>query len=433
MSIFTEFESSVRSYSRSFPTVFASAEGAEIFDESGTRYLDFFSGAGSLNYGHNHPVLKTALLDYVNRNGILHGLDMSTVAKRDFIATFQRKILEPRGLEYKIQFTGPTGTNANEAALKLARKITGRHNIISFTNAFHGVSLGSLSATGSQYMRAAAATALPGVTFMPYCGYMGDELDSLRYMKKVLSDKSSGVDAPAAVIVETVQAEGGVNVASTEWLRKLQSICHEHGCLLIVDDIQAGCGRTGPFFSFEWCDGFSPDIVTLSKSLSGYGLPFSLVLMRPELDAWKPGEHNGTFRGNNLAFVTATAAIEHFWSENSFEKETGEKGRFVEDLILDSFDEEIARTIELRGRGLMLAVDCQVSTLSSRIARQCFEKNLIIETSGPDDEVVKILPPLTITAEELREGVTILCSAINEQVKAATNEEKEGLLREASE
>lgn len=431
MSVFEEFESEVRSYCRAFPSIFASAEGAEVFDENGTRYLDFFSGAGSLNYGHNHPVMKNALAEYLSRNGILHGLDMSTVAKRNFIRTFQEKILEPRDLEYKMQFTGPTGTNAVEAALKLARTITGRHNVISFTNAFHGASLGSLSLSGSGYMRAAAGTNLPGVTFLPFCGYMGDEFDSLQYMEKVLADKSSGIDAPAAVILETVQAEGGINVASVDWLRKLRTICREHDCLLIVDDIQAGCGRTGPFFSFECCDGFSPDMITLSKSLSGFGLPFSLLLMKPELDSWKPGEHNGTFRGNNLAFVTATAAIDHFWSDDTFEKETIEKGRFAEELILDSFSDEVADVVELRGRGLMLAIDCRTSNLSNRISRQCFDNKLIIETSGPDDEVVKVFPPLITSAENLREGIKILCSAITQQIAESSEEEREEFTREA--
>ncbi len=432
MDLFEQVESNVRSYSRSFPRVFGCAEGSVIFDEKGSGYLDFFSGAGSLNYGHNNPFLKEALLDYIQRNGIVHGLDMATVAKRDFIHTFQTKILEPRNFEYKLQFSGPTGTNAVEAALKLARTITGRENVVSFTNAFHGVSLGSLSATGNKYMRSAAGSPLSGVTFMPFCDYMGEKLDSLEYMNQLLSDKSSGVDAPAAVLVETIQAEGGVNVASVEWLRKLRTLCRAHDCLLIVDDIQVGCGRTGPFFSFEDCDGFSPDIITLSKSLSGYGLPFSLVLMKPELDIWKPGEHNGTFRGNNVAFVTATAAIDQYWSDNTFSQEVIEKGRFVQELILDSFDNDIAEIVELRGKGLIIALDCRKGELSSKIAKRCFEKNLIIETSGAEGQIIKLLPPLTISAEELRKGVNIICETLKEEIKGLSQGEKESIMEVAN-
>jgi diaminobutyrate-2-oxoglutarate transaminase len=282
MKVFDRLESEVRGYIRSFPTVFSKARGATLIAEDGTQYIDFFSGAGTLNYGHNNPILKQRLLEYVESDGLLHGLDMATVAKRDLLETFERVILKPRNLNYKVQFTGPTGTNAVEAALKLARKVKKRSNIISFTNGFHGVSGGSLAVTGNAKFRDAAGVSLTNTTFMPYAGYLGEKADTLDYLDRMLTDKSSGVDLPAAVIVETVQGEGGVNVASATWLRALEQLCHRHDMLLIIDDIQAGCGRTGTFFSFEDAK-ITPDIVTLSKSLSGYGLPMSLVLMKAEL------------------------------------------------------------------------------------------------------------------------------------------------------
>ena len=308
MKTFNRIESNVRSYCRSFPTVFTRASGATLVGEDGRRYLDFLSGAGTLNYGHNNPRIKARLLEYLESDGIVHGLDMATVAKREFLERFEQTILLPRGLSYKVQFTGPTGANAVEAALKIARNVTGRSNIVAFTNGFHGVTLGAVAATANSHYRDAAGLPPSGTSFVPYDGYLGD-LDTTEYLDRVLTDGSSGVDHPAAVIVETVQGEGGVNVATAAWLRRLEAVCRRHDVLLIVDDIQAGCGRTGTFFSFEDA-GIRPDLVTLSKSLSGYGMPMSVVLMRPELDQWKPGEHNGTFRGNNLAFVTATPALE---------------------------------------------------------------------------------------------------------------------------
>lgn len=266
MKIFDEIESEVQSYARSFPRIFHKAQGEHLYDEDGNQYLDFLAGAGTLNYGHNNPLFKEKLLAYIQEDGITHGLDLHTKAKEEFLKTFNEKILKPRNYNYVMQFTGPTGTNAVEAALKLARNITGREHIIAFTNGFHGVSLGALAATGNSHHRNAAGVSLSGTYRMPYDGYMGDAVDTTAYFEKVLSDSSSGVDLPAAVIVETVQGEGGINAASFEWLRNLEGICRKHDILLIVDDIQAGCGRTGTYFSFEEA-GIKPDIVTLSKSL----------------------------------------------------------------------------------------------------------------------------------------------------------------------
>ncbi|NUN98837.1 MAG: diaminobutyrate--2-oxoglutarate transaminase, partial [Candidatus Omnitrophica bacterium] len=269
MRVHERLESQVRGYCRSFPTIFTTAKGAQLFDWKVRRYIDFLCGAGSLNYGHNNPEIKEAVIEYLLSDGILHGLDLATEAKERFLDVFEGLILKPRNLEYKIQFTGPTGANAVEAAFKLARKATGRRNIVSFTNGFHGVTLGALAATGNSYYRRAAATTLGETTFMPYDGYFGPDFNTLEYIRKVLTDGSSGVDLPAAFIVETVQGEGGLNAASAGWLRGLQALGRELGILLIIDDIQAGCGRTGTFFSFEGF-GIIPDIVLLSKSLSGY-------------------------------------------------------------------------------------------------------------------------------------------------------------------
>jgi diaminobutyrate-2-oxoglutarate transaminase len=411
MKPFDRLESEVRSYCRSFPEVFARAKGSCVIDESGEEYIDFFAGAGVMSYGHNNEHLKSALLEYIADDGITHGLDMATEAKAAFLEAFERIVLQPRGLQYKVMFPGPTGTNSVEAALKLARKVTKRVGVVAFTNGFHGMTLGSLALTGNQSKRSGAGVPLTHVTRMPFDGYFGEDIDTIQYADTLLSDASSGVDAPAAFIVETVQAEGGINVASHHWLRDLQALARKHGALLIVDDIQVGCGRTGPFFSFEKA-GVQPDIVCLSKALSGYGLPFALTLIRPDLDVWKPGEHNGTFRGNNLAFVTARAALERYWTDGRLESAVGDKARIVRSA-LDSLADEFGG--EVRGRGLIqgLALD---SDTTAAVCREAFERGVVIETAGADDEVVKILPPLTIQPDILEDGLRTLRQAMREVV-----------------
>lgn len=416
MQIFAALESEVRTYSRAFPSVFARAVGSEVFDENGRRYIDFFSGAGALNYGHNNPRFKQRIKDYLDADGITHSLDMATEAKREFLQRFQRTILEPRGLSYKVQFAGPTGTNAVEAAIKLARKVTGRTTVVFFTNAFHGMTLGSLALTGNSTKRAGAGVPLAHAVPVPFEGYLGGQEDSLRYLEAFLEDASSGLDRPAAVILETIQAEGGVNVASIEWLRRLAELLRRHGIPLIVDDIQTGCGRTGTFFSFEHA-GIQPDLVTLSKSISGFGLPMALVLIRPELDVWAPGEHNGTFRGNNLAFITGAEALS-YWEDDTFSREVLRKS----DLARQRLEEIAARYPEarasVRGRGLILGLDLHCLELGPEVAREAFRRGLLIEAVGPRDDVLKLLPPLVISDAELLEGIEILDDSLAEVLEA---------------
>ncbi len=417
---FEKLESEVRGYCRSFPVIFTSAKGAKLRDEEGNEYIDFLSGAGTLNYGHNNPILKRELLEYIERDGLVHGLDMATQAKKKFLQSFQEYILEPRDMEYKMQFVGPTGTNAVEAALKLARNCTGRRNIVSFTNGFHGVTLGSVAATGNSHFRDACGTPLCGTAFLPYDGYMGEGVDTTEYLDKVLTDPSSGIDHPAAVLVETVQGEGGVNVASIEWLQALEKVCRRHDILLIIDDIQVGCGRTGTFFSFETA-GISPDIITLSKSLSGYGLPFALTLMKPELDQWEPGQHNGTFRGHNLAFVTAEKAIETYWKDTIFSRDVRRKGEYIRSRLDDIVKNDVEGYFTARGRGMIQGLVCENGELADKITSEAFKKGLIIETSGPEDEVIKCLCPLTITDEEMEKAMDILTESVEEVVASISS------------
>ncbi|MEU6979163.1 MULTISPECIES: diaminobutyrate--2-oxoglutarate transaminase [unclassified Streptomyces] len=404
MNIFEQRESGVRSYSRRWPVVFSRASGSRLYGEDGRGWLDFFAGAGSLNYGHNNPVLKRALLDYIESDGVTQALDMFTGARRELLETLHELVLRPRGLDHKVLFPGPGGANAVEAAMKLARTVTGRTEIVHFTNSFHGATLGALTVTGNPLHRRSAGLPLTGTTSVPFDGY--DEHPRPDHLARMLAGPASGLDRPAAVIVETVQAEGGVNVASGEWLRALAELCREHGILLIVDDIQAGCGRTGAFFSFEDA-GVVPDLVCLSKSIGGYGLPLTLLLVRPELDVWRPGAHSGTFRGVNPAFVTATEALRVYWRDDVLEKSTRAKGEWVANALRGIVNAHPGAGLSTRGRGLIHGLVLGAG-LADAVSDEATARGLLVETAGPHDEVVKLLPPLTITEAELAEGLAIL-------------------------
>lgn len=413
---FEAHESAVRTYCRAFPTVFRRAKGTLLFDAAGREYLDFFAGAGTLNYGHNPDFIKRRLVDYLEADGLTHGLDLYTEAKAAFIETFVRRVLAPRGLDYRLQFTGPTGANAVEAALKLARKVTGRHGIFAFTGAYHGLSLGSLAITGNRGKRAGAGVPLSGATFVPYPDGRMAAADTLAWIERLLADGHSGVEVPAAIVVETVQAEGGIHVAPLDWLRDLQTLARRHDVLLVVDDIQVGCHRTGPFFSFE-AAGIEPDLVILSKAISGYGLPMSLVLLRPGLDVWEPGEHTGTFRGNQLAFVGGTAALE-MAAQLDLPAEVARKGELVERWLRERIAVLDAR-LAVRGRGLIWGLDGAGidDGFASRLSARCFDLGLVIETAGRRDAVLKFLPPLTTPDHQLEDGLAIVEQAVRAELR----------------
>lgn len=413
-SILEQMESNVRSYCRKYPTVFSKAKNAEMFNTDGTRYIDFLAVAGSMNYGHNNPEIKKAIIDYLAEDNIINALDMYTEAKQLFFQTFNDKILKPRKLEYKIMCCGPTGTNAIEAALKLARKNTSRTEIIAFSGAFHGMTLGSLALTTDKTSRKGAGIPLDHVTFVPYDGT--PNVDPLAYLKWILSDDHSGVEKPAAIVLETIQAEGGINVASVEWLKAIRNICTENDILLIIDDIQVGNGRSGTFFSFERAD-IVPDMVVLSKSISGFGLPMSLLLIKPDLDIFTPAEHNGTFRGNQLSFIGGTAGINYFVN-HKMDIEVRRKSKIIEDYILKEIlplDERISH----RGIGLIWGID--FSKIDSKLALKAvhygFNHNIIMEVAGRKDCVLKLMPPLTIEDSVLTEGLKIVKESIAEVLK----------------
>lgn len=383
-------ESEVSFYSRLHPVVFTKAKNSKLFDVNNEGYLDFFCGAGSSNYGHNNDYLKKSLIDYLNTDGVINSLDQSTTAKMNFIDKFNEVILQPRGLNYKLQFTGPTGTNAVEASLKLARKFTGREKVIYFEHSFHGMTYGSMSVSGINN-RKLAADYKTNVVEMPFA----DVSNSLEILENHL-ENCTPENLPAAIILETIQAEGGVKVAPKEWLESVASLAKKHNILLIVDEIQTGCGRTGTFFSFEIAN-IVPDIVCLSKSLSGFGLPMSIILLNPTIDCWKPGEHNGTFRGNNLAFVTAAAALD-WWKGEALTNEIRNK-----EVFIDAFFQE--KGIQLRGRGLMKCIELNNEEETEVLQDAIFKNSVLVDTCGFHGNMIKFMPPLNISMEELKDGI----------------------------
>ncbi len=405
--VFEKTESQVRSYCRKYPVEFNKAKNAELFSVDGERYIDFLAVAGSMNYGHNNPEIKAKIIEYLSEDNIINALDMYTAAKEEFLSTFEEKILKPRNLDYKVMCCGPTGTNANEAALKLARKNTGRTNVIAFSGAFHGMTLGSLAMTTDRTSREGASLPLNNVTFVPYDG----TLDSIAYLKWILEDDHSGIEKPAAIFLETLQAEGGINVASVEWLKEIRRICTENEILMVCDDIQVGIGRTGTFFSFERA-GIQPDMVVLSKSISGFGMPMALLLIRPDLDIFRPAEHNGTFRGNQLSFIGGTAGINYF-VEHHLDEEVRRKAVIVEKFMQEEILPLDSR-LSYRGMGLMWGIDFGAvnPALALEAVHEAFDRHLICEVAGRKDGVLKLMPPLTIPEDMLKEGLAIIKEAV---------------------
>lgn len=424
MEVFERLESNVRAYCRVAPAVFDTARNACQFDEQGKRYIDFFAGAGVLNFGHNNPRMKQALLDYISGDGVTHSLDMYTTAKRRFLQAFEDIILKPRKLDYKLQFTGPTGTNCVEAALKLARKVTGRCSIVAFTDGFHGMTLGSLACTGNSLFRNAAGVPLNDVIRVPFDGYLGAGIDTLDSLERQFDDPSSGMTPPAAYLVETIQAEGGVNLASKEWLQSLQALARKHGSLLIVDDIQVGCGRTGTYFSFEELD-LDPDLVCLAKGIGGYGTPLAILLIKPEHDVWKPGEHTGTFRGQDLSFVAGTVAL-HYFKNDDLLNDVKKKGAIMQqrlDAIVKKHGNSICpesgcrcpggNELHCRGTGMIYGLCAGDGKASAAVSKEAFENGLLVAGCGPEGRILKLIPPLTIEEDILAEGLDIFERAVN--------------------
>ncbi|WP_207062702.1 aspartate aminotransferase family protein [Motiliproteus sp. SC1-56] len=414
MELFEQWESNIRGYCRAYPTVFTRASNAMQYDEQGKAYIDFFAGAGVLNFGHNNPRMKQALIEFIESDGVAHSLDMYTTPKRDFIQAFVDTVLKPRHMDHKLQFMGPTGTNAVEASLKLARRVTGRTEVVAFTQGFHGMTLGSLACTANQAFRNAAGVPLQHVTRAPFENSVGCGMGCLETLKNAYKNSSSGYERPAAFLVEVIQAEGGVNVASREWLSQVANLANELGALFIVDEIQVGCGRTGSYFSFDGM-GLNPDIICLAKGIGGFGTPLAMNLVKPEYDAhWQPGEHTGTFRGQGLSFVAGREALRYFEDDTLMNQ-------------VKAYGEQIAATLAeihgrhpefaVRGRGMIQGLDVNDGTLAKAIAKSCFEDGLLIGPCGEGGRVLKLIPPLTIEQNTLTSGLERFSAAVQSNLE----------------
>jgi diaminobutyrate-2-oxoglutarate transaminase len=395
---FEKHESEIRAYCRAVPTVFKSSSNAVMIDENNKDYIDFFAGAGVLNFGHNNPKMKKAVINFIEKDGVVQSLDMFTDVKRDFINTFVETILKPRGWnDRKLQFTGPTGTNAVEAALKLARKVTGRTEVVAFNRGFHGMTLGALACTANNAFRSSSGVPLNNVIRDTF-----NDINALENLRQKMFDLGSGMLPPAAFLVETVQAEGGVRVATKQWIQGVQQLAKETGALFIVDDIQGASGRCGSYFSFDDLD-IDPDIIVLAKGLGGLGTPIGMLVNKPQYDeAWNPGQHTGTFRGQGFSFVAGKVGLENFKDEN-FNEETKRKGNIIKE-VLDSLDAKYDAVKGVRQKGMMLAIDFETASLTKEITTKCFENGLIIGACSTG-EIIKFIPPLTIEEETLKEGL----------------------------
>lgn len=427
-------ESNARSYPRKLPFALAQAKGIYLKDVDGNVYYDCLSGAGAIALGHNHDVVHEAIRTQLDQNLPLLTLDITTPVKDAFVQEILQSLPEEFAKNAKIQFCGPSGSDAVEAAIKLVKIATGRQTMMAFQGGYHGMTNGALSMMGNLNSKGLAPSLMPGVQMLPYpyiyrcpMGSMGDpDSDAtIQYIENLLKDDESGVIKPAGIIVETIQGEGGKIPAPNKWMQSLRRITKEHDIPLIIDEVQTGFGRTGKMFAFEH-SGIIPDVIVMSKALGG-SLPLAIIAYHKDLDVWGPGAHAGTFRGNQLAMATGMATIQHIKSHNLCDN-AAKMGA----LLMEKLDK--MKTIspyigDVRGRGLMLGVEIvkplaeatqmkqpeHFGVLAKRIQFECFSRGLIIEIGGRGSSVLRFMPPLIITAAQ----VDHICSIFQEALRAA--------------
>ncbi|MEL7293489.1 MAG: pyridoxal phosphate-dependent class III aminotransferase [Pseudomonadota bacterium] len=426
-----QHESAVRSYPRRLPIAIKQAYGALVEDTRGQLFLDCLAGAGTLALGYNHPEINQALKDQLDSGLPYQTLDIATKAKTDFIQAVKAFLPEQLGNNCVIQFCGPSGADAVEAAIKLAKQTTGRNTMFAFRGAYHGMTNGTMGMMGNLGTKARRTGLMSDVHFMPFpyslrCpfGLGGDEgaKASIRYIERLLHDDEAGIMKPAAIVVEPVQGEGGVIPAPAFWLRELRRICYEHGILLIFDEIQCGVGKTGYNFAFEEAE-IVPDILCLSKAIGG-GMPMSLLVINKQHDTWNPGEHTGTFRGNQLAMVSGAKALEIIQRDNLVEH-ANIAGQYLRHG-LEAMQKRLDCIAEVRGKGLMLGVEIRKpgselnqfgepvsdGELTLKIQRAALERGLMVEKGGRDGSVIRFLPPLIISFEQIDFALRVLEEAM---------------------
>lgn len=424
-------ESNARTYANDFHIVIKSGKYSKVVDTESKVYIDCLGGAGTLALGHNHPVVVDAITDFINSGYIMHGLDLATPIKYKFVQTLLDCFPKQFADNAKIQFCGPTGADAVEACIKLFKTYTGRENVLAFHGCYHGMTAGTLSLTGSIEAKSKVSNLMPGVHYLPFpymyrCPFgMGNEQSidvNLAYIESVLSDTKSGITKPALMIVEVIQGEGGCIPSNDRWIRGLRDLTYKYDIPLVIDEIQTGFGRTGHMFAFE-SSGIIPDAVVVSKAVGG-GLPLSLLLYNKKYDVWKPGAHAGTFRGNQLAMAAGIATMEYIKQENLAER-SAQLGDYIMSQLRSLFAD--CRVVgEVRGRGLMIGIEIvdpskpkdrmdrypNAPELVKVIKRRCLENGVIIESGGRYDSVLRLLPPLIITEEEVDEVLDVLSAAI---------------------
>lgn len=425
-----QFESKVRSYPRKLPFAIQSATGAWITDVEGNKYIDCLSGAGTLALGHNHPVVTESIKQLLDSNLPMHTLDITTPLKDKF-SEFLYTLLATSSDEYCLQFCGPTGADAVEAAIKLAKQVTGRSGIVSFSGGYHGMTHGALAVTGNLAPKQGIEALMGPVQFLPYpnayrCAFGLSSEQSvsahITYFENFLKDVESGVVKPAAVILEVIQGEGGVNPAPIEWLKQVRRVTKELDILLIIDEVQTGFCRTGRWFAYQYA-GIDPDMIVMSKAIGG-GLPMAVLGIKRQYDVWQAGNHSGTFRGNQLAMATGLATMEYL-KDNDMAAYVADIGAwFMAELT--SLQQRYPRIGHIRGRGLMIGMEIinpslpkqtdgsypADSMVAASIQQECFKNGLVIEKGGRGGTVLRFLPPLNVTKDELQQVLAKLESAL---------------------
>ncbi len=417
-------ESNARTYPRSLPIAIEAGSGSFVRDLDGNVFIDFLAGAGVLSLGHSHPELTRVVADQLGKHA--HGLDFPTPAKDAFVQA-QLSML-PSSLQdrMKIHFCGPTGANAVDAAIKLCKTATGRGDIVSFQGGFHGSSHAAMAVTGLVEQKSPVPNGVPGIHFFPYSYCSRCPLDltpevsstnCAKYLENSLKDSNGGVPLPAAVILELVQGEGGVIPATFDFVRRVRQVTRELGIPLIVDEVQTGCGRTGTWFAFEQYD-IEPDVIVASKALSGIGQPVAVIIYDEALDVWAPGAHTGTFRGNQLAFVAGVEAV-RIVQRDDLLYNVRRRGEQLAHRLAPLSEQPWVR--EVRGRGLMWGIELAdpatgrpAGNLARAVQASALRRGLILECGGRDDCVVRLLPPLNVTADVMDVACGILLAAVDE-------------------
>ncbi|MGE6630933.1 aspartate aminotransferase family protein [Bacillus sp. NPDC077027] len=429
-------ESNARSYPRRFPLAMQKAEGMIVTDADGREFYDCLAGAGTLALGHNHPVVIEAIEQMLHEKRPLHTLDITSEIKEEFVNEIFSSLPEEFAKRAKIQFCGPTGGDAIEAAIKLVKTATGKRSILSFHGAYHGATHGTMALSGNLSPKEHVQGLIPDVHFLPYpyeyrCPFGIGGKDSHRisssYIERILNDPESGILPPAAMIFEAVQGEGGSIPASVDWIREMRRITKEKGIPLIIDEVQSGIGRTGKMFAFEHA-GIVPDVIVLSKAIGG-SLPLSVVIYDKDLDKWNPGAHIGTFRGNQMAMAAGTATLKYIKETNLLDQ-VEKLGTSMQNSLKE-IQKDVPELGDVRGRGLMIGVEIvnpqerqdvdgsypAYPELASRIQKNCFDKGLIVETGGRFGSVVRFLPPLIMTEKQLEQVIAIFKEAVHDAIK----------------